>query len=109
MGAQPHLRSPSAYGPAVPLDLVRASSVRMVEGCHGNGFIPEDADGLRTASGRRGQARACCTLRGDDRAVAVHGVHPRQTVPVIAVGDYNFDWNLPNGDTERRRTCVVHP
>ena len=23
-----------------------------------------------------------------------------QTLPIIAIGDYNFDWNLPNGDTD---------
>jgi endonuclease/exonuclease/phosphatase family metal-dependent hydrolase len=23
-----------------------------------------------------------------------------QTLPVVAMGDYNFDWNLPNGDTD---------
>ena len=28
---------------------------------------------------------------------------PQQTLPVIAVGDYNFDWDVSNGDTVHDR------
>ncbi|HEU4886931.1 MAG TPA: endonuclease/exonuclease/phosphatase family protein [Thermoanaerobaculia bacterium] len=33
------------------------------------------------------------------QATALNAWAATQTLPVIAVGDYNFDWNLPNGET----------
>jgi len=33
------------------------------------------------------------------QATALNTWATAQTLPVIAVGDYNFDWNLPNGET----------
>lgn len=37
------------------------------------------------------------------QATALNTWAAGQTLPVIAVGDYNFDWNLPNGDADHDR------
>lgn len=37
--------------------------------------------------------------RRHEQATLLNEWATTQTLPVIAVGDYNFDWNLPNGDT----------
>jgi hypothetical protein len=34
------------------------------------------------------------------QATALNTWATQQTLPVVALGDYNFDWNLPNGDAD---------
>ncbi len=51
----------------------------------------------------RGDKRNGTKNRRHKQAQGLNEWARQQTLPVIAVGDYNFDWNLPNGDTDHDR------